>query len=386
MNQTKASRYHRLKRRSATLSVALSGLLLAGLVGSGASTVLRDVTVSMTDGTFSRVSAVAIYVSLLMLVREASALPLTYYHGFLLERRYGLSTASFRSWAGDYLKTVLVGLVIGLAGAEIVFFALRHWPEWWWLVSAATFMAGLALLSAIAPVVMLPLFYSFIPLHRDSLRTRLVALCARAGVPVLDIYQWGLGEKTRRANAALVGTGRTRRILLSDTLLEEYSDDEIEVVIAHELAHHVHHDIPKALLVEFGVLVVAFYACARALETPWLTIGLSSTDDVAGLPVLLLAGGAFSLAGTPLRNALSRRNERSADRYAMESTGQPAAFISAMRRLAAQNLAEERPSRAALWFFYTHPPVEERIAAARAIADTRSAALECRVRSASANV
>jgi STE24 endopeptidase len=228
-------------------------------------------------------------------------------------------------------------------------------------------VAGLAVLSALAPVVMLPLFYTFEPLKRASLRERLVRLSERAGVPVLDVYQWGLGEKTRRANAALVGSGSTRRILLSDTLLADYTDDEIEAVIAHELAHHVHHDLRTSLLVESGVLVAAFYVAAHVLQLPWVMSRLSSTADVAGLPLLLLAGGATTLAGAPLLNWLSRAHERRADRYALALTSQPAAFISAMRRLAAQNLAEERPSRTALWLFYTHPPVEQRIAAARAL-------------------
>ena len=174
-----------------------------------------------------------------------------------------------------------------------------------------------------------------------------------------------VGEKTRRANAALVGTGATRRILVSDTLLAEYSDDEIEVILAHELAHHVHYDILTGLAAEVLLLVAAFFAAATALAFWWPLVGLHAPNDIAGLPLLLLAGGAVSLAATPWVNALSRWNERRADRYALTLTRQPAAFISAMRRLALQNLAEERPSRAALWLFHTHPPIEQRIEAAR---------------------
>jgi STE24 endopeptidase len=224
-------------------------------------------------------------------------------------------------------------------------------------------MAGLA---KIAPMLLLPIFYTFTPLDRESLRARLVSLSRRAGVPVLGVYEWGLGVKTRRANAALVGTGATRRIIVSDTLLAEYSEDEIEVIFAHELAHHVHRDILAALVVESALLLAAFCAAAAALG--WLSpaIGLRSASDVAGLPLLLLAGGATTLAATPVVNALSRRNERRADRYALSLTRQPGAFISAMKRLAAQNLAEERPSRAVLWLFHTHPPIEQRIDAAKA--------------------
>jgi STE24 endopeptidase len=220
-------------------------------------------------------------------------------------------------------------------------------------------------LAKIAPLVLLPMFYTFTPLERESLRARLVALSRRAGVPVLGIYEWGLGEKTRRANAALVGTGTTRRILVSDTLLSQFSDDEIEVILAHEIAHHVHRDMLKGLVAEGLLLLASFYAAAVALTAGRDLLGLRSPSDLTGLPLLLLAGGVTMVVATPVVNALSRRNERRADRYALALTRQPDAFVSAMKRLAAQNLAEERPSRLALWLFYTHPPIGQRIDAAR---------------------
>jgi STE24 endopeptidase len=241
---------------------------------------------------------------------------------------------------------------------------MRRWPETWWLASSVVFTAATAVLARITPTVLLPLFYRFKPLERESLRERLVSLSRRAGLPVLGVYEWGLGEKTRRANAALVGAGATRRILLSDTLLADYSEDEIEVILAHEMAHHVHRDILKGIAIQFALLVAALGASAAALHAWATTIGLHSPVDPAGVPVLLLVAGAVSIAATPLLNAFSRRNERRADHYAIGLTRQPAPFVSAMRRLAAQNMAEENPSTTALWFFHSHPPVEERIAAA----------------------
>jgi STE24 endopeptidase len=221
-----------------------------------------------------------------------------------------------------------------------------------------------AVLARLAPVLLLPLFYRFTPLERPALTERLLALSKRAGVPVLGVYEWGLGAKTRRANAALVGSGATRRILLSDTLLAEYSDDEIEVILAHELAHHVHRDIPKGLALEFGLLLASCCAAALAVDTLQAPLGLSGPADPAGLPLLLLAGGAVMVAATPLANAVSRFNERRADQFAIALTRRRDAFVSAMRRLGAQNLVEEGPSRATVWLFHTHPPIEERIAAA----------------------
>lgn len=368
MNEDKSSRYHRLKRRCGVFSVTVTAFVLAGLLASGASSVLRDVAERMAHvppGQFSFMS-IALYVVLLAAVLETIELPLAFYRSFLLERRYGLSSEPAGAWVRDHAKAAALGIVLGVAGAEIVYFAMRGWPAWWWLVSAAVFAVAMGGLANVAPVLLLPIFYKFTPLDRESLRARLVSLSRRAGVPVLGVYEWGLGEKTRRANAALVGTGATRRIIVSDTLLAEYSEDEIEVILAHELAHHVHRDILTALVVESALLLAAFCAAAAALSGLSQEIGLRSAADVAGLPLLLLAGGATTVAATPVLNALSRRNERRADRYALSLTRQPGAFISAMKRLAAQNLAEERPSRAVLWLFHTHPPVEQRIDAAKA--------------------
>jgi STE24 endopeptidase len=367
VNEDKASRYHRLKRRSAVLSVAVTALLLAGFLLSGASAAVADRArhiAGATSGGYS-FAAVALYVAAFAVVQELVAFPLALYHGFILERRYGLSTESLAAWLNDHLKAAGLGLALGLGGAEIVYASLWVTPVWWWLLSAASFVIVMVVMAKVAPLVLLPLFYRFTPLTRESLRSRLVSLSERAGVGVLGVYEWGLGEKTRRANAALVGTGATRRILVSDTLLAEYSDDEIEVILAHELAHHVHYDILTGLAAEVLLLVAAFFAAATALAFWWPLLGLHAPNDIAGLPLLLLAGGAVSLAATPWVNALSRWNERRADRYALTLTRQPAAFISAMRRLALQNLAEERPSRAALWLFHTHPPIEQRIEAAR---------------------
>jgi STE24 endopeptidase len=163
-----------------------------------------------------------------------------------------------------------------------------------------------------------------------------------------------------------MGIGRTRRIILSDTLLAEHSDDEIEVILAHELAHHVHHDIWSGIAVETVLITLGFYVADRVLQALSGSFGLEGKSDVAALPLLVLAAGAVSLAFVPLANALSRAHERRADRYALEMTGRVDAFTSAMKRLASQNLAEEHPSRIVELLFHSHPPTSARIAAAQA--------------------
>jgi STE24 endopeptidase len=363
-NEDKATRYHRLGRR-ASVGAALAGFLtLAVLVVSGASAALRATASSLAGGSY--LATLSLYVVLVALVAEAVELPFAFYRGVVLERRFGLSTETTLRWWRDHVKAAAIALVFAIGAAAIVGSLIRWSPERWWVAAAAAFSAIMVVLAQLAPVMLLPLFYEFKPLDRPSLRDRLVALANRAGAHVLGVFEWRLGDRTRKANAALTGIGRTRRIILSDTLLADHSDDEIEVILAHELAHHVHGDIWRGIALEVCLLAIGFYLADAALAWSAGRFGITSKADPAALPLLGLAGAAVSLALKPLANALSRAYERRADRYALEMTGNAAAFASAMRRLGARNLAEERPSRLVQWLFYTHPPVAARIEFAQA--------------------
>lgn len=301
-----------------------------------------------------------IFVAVIAVGWELVAFPFTAYRSFFLERKYGLTAESFAAWLRDHLKALAIGLAMSEVAAFAVFESMRLAGGAWWAMAAVLFAAAGALLSQLAPVVLMPLFYRFRPLDREALGQRLLVLSERAGVRVLGVFEWGLGEKSTRANAALAGAGRTRRILLSDTLLQDYSEDEIEVILAHEMAHHVHHDLWTALALETVFVTVALLVAHIAVTTAGHGLG-----DPAALPLLVLAAGGVSLALTPLGLAWSRHNERRADRFALDLTGRHDAFVTAMRRLAAQNLAEPNPSSLVRWFFHTHPTIDERIAAAR---------------------
>ena len=369
MNEDKATRYQRLKRRAAVVSLGWAAAVFVVMLATGSTIGLRAAADSWAWSAPPRLApslSVFIYVMGLSLITELAGLPLAFYTGFLLERRYGLSNERLSAWLKDQAKSFAISIVLGGGAAVLIYALIRRFPSGWWLPAGALFALIISVLANLAPVVLLPIFYRVTPLERADLRARLLALAEKAGARVLGAYEWGLGEKTRKANAALAGLGGTRRILVSDTMLAEYSDDEIEIVLAHELAHHVHGDIWKGLLFESGLVLAGFYAAARVLEWAAPLVGLSGPADPAGLPMLLLTAGAVSLVMQPAAHAMSRSNERNADRFALEITKNPGAFISAMRRLGAQNLAEEDPSKVTEWLFYSHPPMRERIAAAEA--------------------
>jgi STE24 endopeptidase len=370
VNQDKSARYHALKRRAAVLSVAWSAAFLIGLALTPASGWLAGLSRRLA-GHVSHASwlapalAVAAYVLTVGFLHETVSLSIGFYSGFLLEHRYGLSTERLRSWAVDQLKAGLVGAGLSVAGFALLYAAIARWPRDWWMPAAAGFTLFVIVMARLAPVVLLPLFFAFKPLDREALRGRLLALAARAGVPVTDVFEWQLGDRTKKGNAALTGLGRTRRILVSDTLLASCSDDEIEVILAHEIGHHAHHDIWKGIALEAVVAAAGFLAASRVLIQLSPRLGWQGVSDVAGLPALLLTAGLLSLVLVPAANAYSRRAERAADLFALEVTGSAGAFATAMQRLGAQNLSEERPSRLSRWLFHTHPPFAERVEAAR---------------------
>jgi STE24 endopeptidase len=362
-NEDKATRYHRLQRRASVLATVLTFLVLVVLLISGGSAGIRQ-TVNAWFGQSFVVTVIG-YVFALALILELFQLPLAFYRGVTLERRYGLSTQTTARWWIDHVKAGAISLVFA-AGAALIVLSLVRWdPDRWWIYAAITFTVVLVLLAQLAPVVLLPLFYTITPLARDELRERLVALADRAGTRIAGVFEWRLSDRTKKANAALAGIGRTRRILLSDTLLAEHSDDEIEVILAHELAHHVYRDIWSAIVVETVLIALGCFAADFVLGAFATRFGLEGKADPAVLPLLVLAAGAVSLALMPVSNALSRAHERRADRYALTMTRNAPAFVTAMKRLAAQNLAEEEPSRLVQLLFHTHPPISARIAAAR---------------------
>ena len=367
-NEDKATHYHRLHRRAGLGATVLGVLFLVVVSVTGAAASLGASLHEWLGS--SRALAAAAFASVLVLAHELLSLPFAYYRGVTLERRYGLSSESLAHWWGTHLKALILGGLLTVLAAVVLASLLAWSPGRWWLFAAMLFGALLVGMAWAAPVWLFPIFYDFRPLERPDLTSRLVNLSRRVGAPVSGVYEWRLGDRTRKANAALVGLGDTRRILLSDTLLATHSDDEIEVILAHELAHQVHRDLWTTLALQIAIVTVAFYAAARVLGVLPGSLGISDMPtEVEQLPMLALVTGAVSFALSPVAHALSRAHERRADRFAIERTGNAAAFMSAIRRLSLQNLAEEKPPAWVEALLHSHPSTARRLEYARRFAE-----------------
>jgi STE24 endopeptidase len=357
-----ALRYNRIRRWLGVTDFIVGFAFLIILLVTRWSDLLRDLAYRLGFQSYSL--SLFMYLFLLLVISKTLGIGLDYY-GFSLERRFELSTQRFRSWAWDEVKSFLVGLVLGTVVVEILYFTLRQWPQHWWIVAWALFMGLFVLLAQLAPVVLFPIFYKFEPLDDEDLRRRLVVLSERAGTRVRGVYRWKLSEKSKKANAALTGLGATRRIILADTLLDNYTQDEIEAVLAHELGHHVHRHILKSIFVQAAITLLGFWAANWTLHYAVDQHMFEELSDFANLPLLALVSVVLSFVLMPALNAYSRFNERQADRYAFESIASVEPFISSMNKLAEQNLAERMPSKWVEWFFHSHPAISRRLAAAK---------------------
>lgn len=359
-----AQRYNRIKRWLGIADFAVGFGLLIVLLLTGWTGDLRDFAYRISQQYYT--VALVLYVIMLMLLAKVIGIGLEYY-GYRLERNYHLSNQKLPSWLWDQVKGLLVSVILAAIVAIVLYSILREFAQHWWLICWVVFLGLFVLMAQIAPVILFPIFYKFEPLQNEDLKTRLVRLSERAGTRVRGVYKWHLSEKSNKANAALTGLGSTRRIILADTLLDNYSPEEIEAVLAHELGHHVHRHILKSIGVQAAVTLVGFWAANSVLHIAVDRWHMFETlSDFANMPLLVLVATVLSLLLMPALNGYSRFNERQADRYAFRSISTVTPFISSMNKLASQNLAERTPSRLVEWLFHSHPAISRRVQAAEA--------------------
>ena len=360
-NEDKSTRYQRLRRRAAIATGVLDAVLLAGVAVSGQSRALADGAAAATSMTSA---ATVGFVLALVAVRTVLVLPLAYASEVVHERRYGRALVALAQWCGAYLWRAIV-LAAVLAGAALVIQAAAWWsPANWWAWASGVLAAVLISGAALVPALVVRSASEVSPIQRPGLAARLTELALRAGAGGVPVFEWKVGRRATAVTAVLAGIGPSRRILVADTVLDTHTDDEVEVIVAHELAHYRRGDSWWSAAMAAGAAAAGLYASARLLPTVAGALAISGPSDTAALPLVALVCGGVALVLSPVLNAVSRAQERRADRDALAWTRNASALVRTLKRLSAAHLAEDRPPLLAHALFHRHPAAAERIAEA----------------------
>jgi STE24 endopeptidase len=340
----------------------LGGILLFAfvliVVASGLSRSIASLALTASNDKYI---AFLIFAAILGFMEIVVSLPLKLYSGFYLEHRYSLSNQAFLRWLWEQTKALLVGIPLIVPILLVFLYSLGEFGNAWWLPVAIVMFIFTTLLVCIAPKLIFPLFYKFTRLQKETLKERINRLCAEAGFHVEGVFSFNMSKNTKKANAGFAGLGKTKRVILGDTLVENFSEDEIETVLAHELGHYRRGHIWKGILISTVVTFVGLFITSRLYVVSLSLGGFGGVDDLAALPLLGLWLGLFGFVMSPIMNLISRKHEYEADEYAITRSGNPLAFIDALKKLAAMNLADSAPHPVVEFLFYSHPSIEKRI-------------------------
>jgi STE24 endopeptidase len=366
LDLARARRYTRTRLAAAAVGVGWLGARAAYFALSGASARLGR----FSRGATSRQPVSdGLYVATVAAASWLSRLPTDYLLNYRVERSFGLTKQPVRDWLADQLKGLGVSLAFQVPLTGAAYAVVRRRPDDWWLVLSAVTVPLMAGLSQLAPVVLMPIFNRFELLDDPEMVARIRSLSERSGLPISAVYRMDLSRQTEKANAFFTGLGRTRRIVLADTLLAGFEPQEVEGVVAHELGHQVHGDIWRLVALYGAAATASLFVAAKVapalIERTRNRTGVDELRDVASLPLLGLALLGASALTAPFQAAVSRAIERRTDRFALELTGDGATYARAMARLAEKNLADPDPPRLLVWLLASHPPIAERIRTAR---------------------
>jgi len=294
-------------------------------------------------------------------VIAAIALPVAFYASYVVPCAFGLGRQSRRAWAIDWLKGLALTAILGtLVGGVYLWMVIALGSQWWWMFGLFISVVGLGL-AFLTPYVLVPLFFKMRPLADSATVERIHALVNRAGMPVKAVCSLDFSRRTAEANAAVIGLGRSRRVVIADTLMSEFTPDEVDAVVAHELGHHAHRDVQRLLLGNAVLIWIGLFMAGRFDSVALPVLSLPSLAYVPGYPTVFFVIELFFLLVSPFLNWWSRRLESRADRFALQLTGDPTAFAAAMRRIGCQNLVELCPPRWSEVLLATHPALQRRI-------------------------
>jgi STE24 endopeptidase len=361
MDENKVKRYTRIKYTTAIFDIMLMLVILALFQLSGAAVMLRNGILHFVPNGPLMILA---YIFVIYVLYSLLEFPLTVYRSFIVEHEFGLSSQKFGPWFSDLVKAEGLSFIVFAMLIEVFYAFMGYFPVQWWWMSAIFWIFVSIVIARIFPVVVIPLFFKYKTIGDESLKGRILDLSIMMGVKVLDVYEIDFSKKSTKANAALVGLGKSKRVIFTDTLLGKYSPDEIEAVMAHEFAHHKLHHLIKLVVMSSGVTAAIFYMFSKIGPDIFTRLGLA-ISDVAGLGIWLFLFMVFQIILTPILNFISRNMEKNADLQALKYCNSGDAFVSMLEKLTEQNMSERKPGFLAKIFFYDHPPVDERIALAK---------------------
>jgi len=355
-----SKRYNNLKIGLGVLEGVLTFAISLVFVISGLSLKLAESIGTSVSGLYG---IFIIYVLLAGFGLGILLFPLGYYKDFYLEHKYNLSNQTFFKWIFEDIKGLGVSLLIGIPILLAFYYTMLQFGNLWWLPFAILLFIVSVILARVVPVFILPLFYKITPIENEELKSRITILAEEAGINVTDVYKFDMSKNTKKANAAFTGLGKSKRILLGDTLLENYTNDEIETVIAHELGHYKKKHIVKNIIIGTVSSFLTLFIIANLYYLSLGWFGFQNITEIAALPILTLWAMLIGLVQSPLTNIISRKFEYQADEYAILSTGKAEAFKATLEKLTDQNLGDKDPHPFIEWFFYSHPSIKNRIAA-----------------------
>ncbi len=354
----KAKAYQRKKEILTLFHLVFTPAVLWLAIVTPVSVLFRNTATAWSANPYLILVFYFIFLSIYSLILD---FPFSFYSGFILEHQFELSNQTFPAWCRDFVKKSALSFIFSVILIGILFALIWNFPKHWWIFAWAGFAAVSYGVGKIFPVWIVPLFYKYGPVESESLKKRIIDLAARYGLPIENVYTLNLSKTTKKANAAFMGIGRTKRVVLSDTLIHHFSEDEIETVVAHELGHFKHHDIWRQLALGLATSLLAFWLAFRWMEPLAQKFRFEGVGDVASLPLLFLIFYGVSLVLMPLQNGFSRWLERAADRFALQAGPDRNIFISCMEKLGQVNLADPNPHPVYEWFFYDHPAIHKRI-------------------------
>ncbi len=360
-----AKKYQSIRNKLFLIETLFTIIILTILIVGGNRGISAYISVNIGGFLRNVYLTIGLYVGVLLIGQFLLFLPLSYYSGYTLEHKFNLSTQKVSNWLKDQLKSLAISLILSIIIIEVVYLLLRRSGNLWWLWAGILWIFFTIILSRLAPIVLIPLFFKLTPLKDEELASRLKSLAQKVGSKILGIFEIDLSRKTKKANAAFTGWGKTKRILLSDTLLKEYTADEIEVILAHELAHYYYKHIWKLLTLGIASTIIGLWLADQILAVSVTRLGFSGIADIAAFPLFALILFIFMLFFLPVNNTFSRLMERQADKMAIELTNKPQAFIDSMNKLAYQNLADTKPNPIIHFILHNHPSISERVAMAK---------------------